>query len=57
MLVARGRITETDVAQTLAREFELPFVDLSTRAVDAEAVAAIPSDAGPCMTVKERPYR
>lgn len=42
MLVQLGLVSERDVAQALARQLELPFIDLASLAPDADAVLNIP---------------
>ena len=43
ILVSRGYVTEHDLAQALAREFDLPFVDLATYPLNAAALGALPA--------------
>jgi type II secretory ATPase GspE/PulE/Tfp pilus assembly ATPase PilB-like protein len=43
ILVSRGYVSEHDLAQALAREFELPFVDLATYPLNAAALTALPA--------------
>ena len=43
ILVSRGYVSEHDLAQALAREFDLPFVDLATYPLNAAALSALPA--------------
>jgi hypothetical protein len=43
ILVSRGIVSEVDLAETLAREFQLPYVDLAKFPVDPRALALVPA--------------
>ncbi|MEW6408581.1 MAG: ATPase, T2SS/T4P/T4SS family [Nitrospirota bacterium] len=42
MLVERGFATELDIAQTLAFQLNIPFIDLNTAVIDPEAIKLVP---------------
>ncbi len=44
ILVDMGVVSETTLTTTLAKKFNLPFVDLSTVSIAPEALAAVPKD-------------
>lgn len=43
ILVAQGAISENDLAESLARAFHLPFVDLASFPVNQQALALVPA--------------
>lgn len=44
ILVKLGYVSETQVANALAERLKVPFVDIATKKIDAEAVKKIPED-------------